>query len=265
MRLLTWNILGMRGFCLGEEPSSNPGPKRPQIVHEMAAALAPLQADIICLQEAADEAQTQQLANALHMHCFYCPAGWKGNESWLGGFPGAILSRLDLHEQCDLRARYCQDKDQDCFIRHWAAARINAINIHTLHLAVRDPDKRLRELDILLRHCSGSSSGPEITNTIILGDCNFEATGPEHARMRANGFIDSFTQAAKADAFPLSCPSINPSIRIDYIWLSKDLSKRLSSCSILNQAPFGPRQSDGLALSDHLPVLIELDDPVAYI
>ena len=247
----------MRGFLDGEEPESNPGPPRPEIVDEMAEALSSLELDVLALQEAPDEDRTNRLGELLQMDVHHCSAGWLGNEKWQGGFPGAILSRIPMTDSKDLRKKYCSEKNTDCFIRHWGSAKINGITMHSTHLAVHDPGKRLRELHILMDHCVPADM--PATNTIILGDCNFHPHTAEYNFMLDHGFVDVFDACAKEDAYQHSCPSIKPRTRIDFIWASGDLTDRLQSCEILFEEPYGPRASDNIALSDHLPVVCELN------
>ncbi len=251
MRILTWNILAMRGFLLGEDPQNNPAPPRPEIVGLMSDALKPLDLDVIALQEAPDEDRVQELARLLEMNVHYCSAGWPGNEKWFGGFPGALLSRATIDDARDLRVEHNAEQYEDCFKRHWGSISVSGITIHSLHLSVHGSEARLGELRLLLEHAAREK-------TIICGDFNFKPDSDEYACMHENGFIDTFDNAA-ADAFPFSVKSIGPTNRIDYIWVSSDLQANVQSCEILHREPYGPRASDDLALSDHLPVLSELN------
>ena len=52
----------------------------------------------------------------------------------------------------------------------------------------------------------------------------------------------------------LTWPSLDPEMRIDYLWLRGPIASRLATCRVLSEPPLGAGANQ-FALSDHLPVL----------
>ena len=104
LRMLTYNVLGCRGYRREENPVTNPGPPRPHLIAEMAEYLRPLDCDIIALQEAPVRADLKRLAKLLNRELVSFSSGWPGNRHWPGGFPGALLLRSAPTVTYDLRS-----------------------------------------------------------------------------------------------------------------------------------------------------------------
>ena len=80
-------------------------------------------------------------------------------------------------------------------------------------------------------------------NTVILGDLNAQPDDPEIQILQQAGLIDAM---AGIDSPPDTFPSYNPSVRIDYIWVSSDL--QVSEVQVPSSSA-----------SDHLPVVATID------
>ena len=124
------------------------------------------------------------------------------------------------------------------------SVRVNAFGIW-LGL---EPEERARQLDAALPFLadpSGSGADPDSSAAVFGGDFNAEPDSPVYARIAAAGFIDPFL-ALGLDPPPTD-PAINPSKRIDFVWL-RDLEPL--------DAEVPP-----VTASDHRPVVVEVTLP----
>ena len=97
-RSISYNVLAFRGFPRTKKTSSlldaNSG-QHPEITAEALAVFSP---DIITLQEAPAEDLVARFAVKLDMNYAYFPGGWKGDDAYPGGFPGAVVTRYKIEE-----------------------------------------------------------------------------------------------------------------------------------------------------------------------
>ena len=98
-------------------------------------------------------------------------------------------------------------------------------------------DERMRQLAAALRIVGDDDLA------VLGGDLNSRPDSPEYATIEAAGFFDPFVVTGSRPAF--SDPAINPSKRIDYVW-------------VRGAEPTGAWVSPSLA-SDHRLVVVELE------
>ncbi len=75
--------------------------------------------------------------------------------------------------------------------------------------------------------------------------------------LRRAGYVDSFRRL-NPRAWGFTCPAKAPAGRIDYIFASPELARRLSTCHVVT----GANGVYGDQASDHLPVLAEFSESV---
>ena len=237
---------------------------RKQLIRRLALELSLYRPDVISVQEAHSEARTQELARALDMHMAYFPGGWKG-KGWPEGISGAILSRFPIIEVEDCPREAGSERPEKIFSRHFGRALIDVdgttVAVYSAHLLPsweNTTSIRLSEIGGIVRTLKGDREAGR--SVIVLGDMNHAPDTPEHRAWLEAGFIDSF--AAKGKGTPLTCPSIAPRERIDYVFVAGPLSSRLKECRVLYEGAFRVSADDlsSYALSDHLPVLAIFGD-----
>lgn len=107
------------------------------------------------------------------------------------------------------------------------------INTHLHHIS-DEQDVRLAQVPILLDLWGNAAT------TILLGDLNAKPGSVEMDMIANTGFIDSWAEAGVGDEYTL--PAHDPSVRVDWIWHTKDL------ISLETQVL-------STTASDHLPVV----------
>lgn len=120
-----------------------------------------------------------------------------------------------------------------------AASPLTFIATH-LHHPRDGGAERVPQVQALLDYWDGAD------RTVLLGDLNALPDEPEIAMLREAGLVDAF-DAAGAEPPGYTAPSEDPQRRIDYIWVSDDLSA----------ADFVTRESQA---SDHFAVAATIDD-----
>jgi endonuclease/exonuclease/phosphatase family metal-dependent hydrolase len=257
-KLLSWNLLAMRGYAAGEDPERNPAPPRPWLAQAIAAALRASDADVIAIQEAPERESIDALAAELGFVYAWFPARWSGNAIWRGGFPGAILSRHAITGVVDGIAA-AGSINAAVFQRHWGWCEIlhpaGSIIVHTLHLCADwgGTDRSATRLDEI--RLMQAALAPQLAagkRVVVCGDCNSPAGNP------ARHALDALGGAAAISALghPPTAPSIGPVVSIDEIWAFAPL--RLGTGVVLDGPPFSVDPVTGVALSDHLPVMADL-------
>jgi endonuclease/exonuclease/phosphatase family metal-dependent hydrolase len=228
---------------------------------ELTAALGGLDADVIALQECPARELVVAAADELGMHLAWFPACWPGDAVWVGGFPGAILSRWPLEEARDEVTAHA-DLDPTLFNRHWGSARVmtpgGPLLVHAYHCCSDfggefKESVRCAEIEAVL----AAVGEDHAQATVLLGDHNADPGSAPLALLAAAGFVDAHAAAGTGDGF--SCQAIEPSCRIDQCWLR---GCRALRCAVQGQTPFGRRVDETApALSDHLPLMVELVIP----
>jgi endonuclease/exonuclease/phosphatase family metal-dependent hydrolase len=224
-----------------------------------ARALKPFAPDIITLQEGPAEPLVKRFATELGMHYVWFPGGWKGNEQYPGGFPGAVVTRYPIIES-ESRPSAGAPHDGTLFTRHLGSAALDTpfgkLHVVSVHFHASDHDARMREAAAAVALIQNlHASGP----VLLQGDLNHRPEDPEYAVWRDAGLVDVAAQHGTGQAPTFS--STNPKGRIDYIWATPDLGRTSMHAEVLNAPPFVPEPADAAsyALSDHMPVLADFD------
>lgn len=115
--------------------------------------------------------------------------------------------------------------------------RLQVIATHYHHVE-GETDVRQLQSEAILEFWDGAG------RTVLLGDLNAQPHDPEIEILRQAGLVDALAGIEPPPAY--THPSINPSVRIDYIWVSPDLKVNDAWVPLSNA-------------SDHLPVVAEID------
>ncbi|HAT09174.1 MAG TPA: hypothetical protein DCS97_00935 [Planctomycetes bacterium] len=256
IRLVTFNILGCRGF-----PLITGGPVvfpevSPTLVTALAQRLTAWQADVVILQEAPPEAWVRSLAQQAGLTAAYFPAQAASGREWPFGFPGAVLSRHPLSAIED-RATVLRAPHDERFQRHWGSAEVGigkqVLRVTGMHLCadwggVNREATRMAELAALL----------EAPATDVIGaDCNTRPGEAPWLRLREAGWRDGWIEGGGAGN-GWSSDARQPMQRIDYLWLSPTSPWQARSAHLLGDLEVTV-DDQRMLLSDHLPVLLELE------
>jgi len=249
--LLTWNILdGGRGreAALGE-------------------IIASQRADLIVLQEVMAREFVTQLAARLKAQS-YIAASRSGRHV-------ALLSRLPIVAASDVQPGTLRHGLLKAQVEYASDRRLNVFGVHLAAPAYTLPVElwRRREVGFVLREAARAGRD----HTVIAGDFNSIAPGdrvdlgglPVRVRwsvylqgglvarqvigkMRGAGFVDSYRALnPHADGFTL--PPNPPRVRLDYIFVSRDLREALRQSRVIDVPP------TSVPLSDHLPVRLDME------
>lgn len=256
IRVLTWNLLGCRGF-----PRDAGGPVafpevQPGLLAALATRLAAWRIDLAILQETPPEAAVREVARQAGMQAAYFPAQVAGGTTWPFGFPGAVLARCPLHDVHD-RAAAVRTPGDARFHRHWGTVTAQLagapLRLAGTHLCanwggVDREATRLAELDLLLA---------DEPVELIAGDFNSRPGEAPPARMRAAGWRDAWQEGGGAGD-GLTSDTRQRMQRIDYLWLAAQAPWRVRGVQVPDDLLV---QMDGgeVLLSDHFPVLAELE------
>ncbi|TVR07682.1 MAG: endonuclease/exonuclease/phosphatase family protein [Planctomycetota bacterium] len=255
MRVISWNILGCRGWRRGEKPQANPGPPRPWVPDAMVEALAPLAADIIALQECPERTVVSRMAQQLDMHMTWLSSRIPGDQHWPGGFPGALLSRWPMsacRDEVDLRPNL----PAALFQRHWGNALIQGpwgpVRIHAYHCCadfaggIHDKE-RSQELTLV-----SQAVHQEPLPCILVGDHNCTPGSAPLDILTAAGFHEAHSSIGSGPGW--SDRAIAAHRRIDHCWLR---GCQATAAIVLNDLPFGSEDPQAFVLSDHRPIMID--------
>jgi endonuclease/exonuclease/phosphatase family metal-dependent hydrolase len=246
LRTITYNVLAFRGFKRTEDNQAVLDQARSQMARRMALELALHRPDLVTFQESPSEKLVQEVAELLGMNHAYFP----------GGYPGTVMTRHKILEStnCPLVEG---TRPKDLFTRHWGRALIQReegeLVVYTVHLHPGKAELREREVTEMLKVMAVDR---DAGRTLLLqGDLNHKPDGPEYPRWVAAGLTDAF--AAKGTGQALTIPSTTPNKRIDYVWASEPLARRVQECRVLFEGAFrtNPEDPRSFALSDHIPVL----------
>lgn len=276
MRVLTYNIHGWR--------TADGAPN----LEAVAQVIAATDADIVGLNEVyypravagAAGPALEALAEGLGMHFVFGPCvRWPAqNDMPADAYGNALLSRRPILASAAHHLTPVPGKEQ----RGLLEARIqipgrDPLTVYVTHLDHTDEDARLVQLRALRTWTVRDRNRPHV----VMGDFNAIApwdfaerpealaalgnnpkgkhmvqsakdNGPQVVtQMEKAGYIDAYPRfgAPGAQSFVLAT---NPTIRIDYIFVSAPLLPALTGCTIVQEPP-------GQAASDHRPVLAEFD------
>jgi endonuclease/exonuclease/phosphatase family metal-dependent hydrolase len=265
LRVLTWNLWWR--FGPWEE-------RRPAI----AATIARLDADILCLQEVWEDDEVcfaAELATALGYHHVY------GSRVELDGvrFGNAVLSRWPIadHEVLPLPAPADADELRTC-VRADVHGPRGPLQVYSTHLNWRFDQSHIRQEQVraICAFIARSRAGTEHTfPPVLCGDLNADpdsdevrmltgrTTTPEPKLVfhdawevagRASG--SSSTGATWTNHNPYAKLDLEPDRRIDYVlvgWPKAGGAGHVTSCTVECLEPV-----EGVVPSDHLGVLAEL-------
>lgn len=251
MRIISWNVNGIRSIY-----------KKLGIKW-----LADFNADVICLQEIkANENQlTFELLNPLGYFSYF-------NSAKRGGYSGtAIYSKIKPK-------RVNRKLKLDRFDKEGRVLDISLRNLQVINLYIphggRQKENLKYKLDVY-EHLFKTAHKLKDKNTILVGDFNIAHKEIDLARPRQNknnimftseereqidrliklGFVDSFRAFNKSGGnytwwpYFANARDRNLGWRIDYVFVSKPLLKRLKGAFILKD----------IGGSDHCPIGIEID------
>lgn len=218
--------------------------------------------DVLALQEDSDE----QLANVKEAlketHTAYCdPSFYEADKSYDAIFVrntlavsghGAFWIAGDGTRQAKIEGSICY--------RHATYARLAdsgllAVNVHLDHND--EPAAKRQEIEVFIGLVSGIAGTPP-ARTIVMGDFNSTPDSEPPRIMEAYGFRD--VARLKGDARPTSIhwKKTPASERIDYIWLSDDLTGKLAAYDVREGRYRRPNGSAGHA-SDHSAVFAQIE------
>jgi len=245
MRILTWNICGWRSVC----------------AKGFANQIAALDPDMICLQECRSSKIELPISIAPTYKVFLNPDRFRGTAVLSKVAPRAVHKKLG-HARFDSEGRFLR-LDFPHFI---------LLNVHIPHGGRQKQDlkNKLKVFDVLVSYLTKLAD----QKVIVAGDFNVAHTPLDLARPKQNENNIMFTAAERAkidelldlgfvDAFRLfngqpgcytwwlrafNARQRNIGWRIDYIFVSKPLARKLKSARILPEVHG----------SDHAPVEVVL-------
>lgn len=237
MKILTFNLWGILG----------PAERQPVLLR----ALRQIDADLLCLQEAADPSLLEQLPDY--------PARLRAEAGNL-----AILSRYPILSHRVVT--YAAASPLETYCRQALLAQLQVgetpLWVVTTHLSWRAEDEPTRQAQAeeLL-----ALVGPLGENVLLSGDFNTEPDHPPVRRLREAGFVDLFAELHSkepgitwdnANPFIQSHSARFPDRRIDYLFLHANALRRFAvrRCEVVGRTP----SPEGLFPSDHYGVLADL-------
>lgn len=279
MQLITWNIQWCRGLD---------GIVSAQRIVEQARALADF--DVLCLQEVAvnfpqlagssGENQFEQLAALLPGYTAIAgtPVDTRAADGTRRGFGNLILSRYPVLQVSRLLLPWPSDPAVFSMPRMLIDASLatpqGPLRVLTTHLEYYSQRQREAQVGAILAHQRDAAARaahdrivnrtegpfhtmPQTATAILVGDFNFNASDPLHARLTAGedsepgAFADAWQHAHPGVAQP-STMSVHdhtyPPNACDLVLLTPDLLPRLRAIDIELQTQ----------ASDHQPVRLEL-------
>ncbi len=279
MKLITWNVQWCRGID---------GIVSPRRIVEQARALADF--DVLCLQEVAanfpklagssGENQFEQLANLLPGYTAIAgtPVDVPAADGTRRGFGNLVFSRYPVLQVLRLLLPWPSDPAVFSMPRMLIDATLQTpagpLRVLTTHLEYYSERQRAAQVGAILAHqrdaaaraaherVENRSEGPFHTvartaSAILVGDFNFNAADPLHARLTAGAgdapraFADAWQHAHPGVAQPHTMAVHDrtyPPNACDLIFMTPDLLPRLRAIDIDLQTQ----------ASDHQPVWLEL-------
>ena len=258
MRLLSYNL---RNAHIREEAVSNNWSCRRDAVVDLITKENP---DVLALQEDSSE-QLDYVRNALKESHSVCldPAFYEADRTY-----NAILVRKTLKVVGAGAFWICGDGQTQskingsiCF-RHATFVRLQkahgsllVVNVHLDH--AEDAAVKQTEMKAFIGLLGGVAGVPP-TKTVVMGDFNNLPKMEPHFLLETFGMRDAAQLQGSEDGTFSCWTKGSPSDRIDYIWLSDDLTSALETYRVIPGAY--PRQGGGLCYaSDHAAVLAQLD------
>ncbi len=220
--------------------------------------------DVLALQEDSDE-QLKVIQDRLReSHTVYCdPAFYEADNAyvailvrntikisgsgavWISG-DGKKLSKID-GSICFRHATYVWLRLSD--------ASLLVVNVHLDH--TDDRAVKRKEMEVFIDLLSAMSGKPP-TRTVVLGDFNSTPDMQPHSFLGKYGLRDSARLQCNEEATCIHWAKSPASERIDYIWMSSDLTGKLAAYKVISGAYNRQDGSPGHA-SDHSAVFAQFD------
>jgi len=189
-RTISYNVLGFRGYPSLENTHERLKARRERHPELTAEALAAFSPDIVTLQEGPPEERVARFAEALGMRYAYFPSGWAGKPPYLGGFPGAVITRFAI-EESESRPSAGKPHDETLFSRHLGRAKLatpfGPLHVISAHLHASDHEARMREAAAVIELLGKLR---ETAPVVLQGDLNHKAEDPEYALWVEAGLVD---------------------------------------------------------------------------
>lgn len=254
IRTITYNVYDVQGWIA--EDADGAGAARSDgvdITDELCTALQKQDPDVVTFAEAPSKDVVHDIGSRLGLTVQFFPSG--------GDWPGALLSAIPI--ECATPARdLFPDAPSDLFTRHVGRTTLKtdlgSVVFYSAHLHPSDEAIRARELATLRPAIRDDLDAQR--NIVFQGDLNYRPIDPGYDDCANTGLIDAYATAGVGPAETIKAHA--PTRRLDYIWVGGPLTDKLQQARVLRSQPFGPGKQTtaaGTFLSDHLPVLAELE------
>jgi endonuclease/exonuclease/phosphatase family metal-dependent hydrolase len=243
MKILTHNVYWFQGYPSrwGEERVA----EDTDVLEALIQLYASAEVDVLCLQEVHRSDLAERIAQELGMAtCLHAPGGFRSD------YGGVVMSRNKA--QC----RDCTQVDgrpphERVHVRLSLEQDGVPLELAMVHL----PSNRFVDSE----SAGDSDRIDELKNVLIeyprpdliVGDMNCQPASSPYQFMVDSGYVDAVMIAGGVRAH-------GP--RLDYIWLDGKHAARLIALTILDDDTFRrtPMQGEPWQLSDHIPLLMEL-------
>lgn len=260
LRTVSYNVLAFRGFPRTEGNRDALGAAHSRLPEITARTLAAFKPDLITFKEAPYEKKVKRFAEALGMNYAFFPGGWKGDRTYPGGFPGAIITRYDI-TYSENRPSAGEAHPDTLYTRHLGRAELSTpfgkLHVITTHFHAHKQEVRLEEAQKIIELIESLRTTAPV---LLQGDLNHTPDAPEYQLWKNAGLIDIGAKMGIGDE--PTYPVTEPRIRIDYIWATPDLAEKAKDAAVLSKPPFvpDPKNLASFALSDHMPVMATFPD-----
>lgn len=263
IRTITYNIHGGGPVAATDQGKARVRQMRSQgqYLDRLVLELKLYKPDIITIQEAGSEKLMKQLAERMEMNLAYFSGGWRG-KGWPEGISGALLTRFNIIEQENCPLVNFEKRPEDIFSRHFGRVLLKVgdeeLAVYSTHMLPSWKNTthiRLGEISEILAVMDKDIL--KNRSILVQGDFNHQPDGEEFKAWTKGGMTDTF--AKNETNVELTCPSIEPTERIDYILARGPIAERLKRSRILYEGAFRAYEEDetSYALSDHIPVFAE--------
>jgi endonuclease/exonuclease/phosphatase family metal-dependent hydrolase len=266
IRAGTWNVLGLQGFRPADAAAELGPPGEPRSLKRWTEAFAALDCDVLLLQEGVPHDWMREIASLGGWHVATIPSP----QVW----PGHVLSRFPILESRVFSHVAPGSSREDPFSRCFGAARLAVPGLGecwsiVLHAFPSRPEtplevaRGLRTVEATLLKGRVESAAHSGAHVVVAGDFNSEVDESLHEVLRERGFVNAM--AATGGVQPTFGKQGDRSEHyrtVDHIYLSPSLAGRLRGARVVRDEGFwypGPEQPGRWVLSDHLPVVAELD------
>ena len=241
----------------------NGGTGREQLIFEVLQMAKP---DVILLEEVMNSIFVEELAQSLNMHSFFA----KGNSIR----HLALLSHYPIVLHHSFHPFPLNTTLLEATIECTAKQYIRLFGVHLkAHYFLFNELRRIWEVRTILKRITKSRKYP----CLIAGDFNAVAHNdsinigamPNHlkamiflqgnhifrcamSKLNAAGFVDCYRHLHPFDN-GYTLPTPNPHVRLDYIFVDKNLIKHLQACNVMMKSPLVNHASD------HYPLIAEFD------